>query len=71
MKHDFHMVIERDEEGWLVGSVPALPGCHTQAQTLDELRERMQEAIEGYLDTYGDDLALTEFVGIQKITIGA
>lgn len=46
MKHDFHVVIERDEEGWLVGSVPALPGCHTQARSLDQLMERMQEAIE-------------------------
>lgn len=49
MKREMHVVIERDEEGWLIGSVPSLPGCHTQARTLDELAERMQEAIEAYL----------------------
>lgn len=53
MKHDFHIVIERDEDGWLVGSVPALPGCHTQAHSLDELTSRMQEAIEAYLEVRG------------------
>ena len=50
MKRDLHIVIERDEEGWLVGSVPALPGCHTQARSLDELTVRMQEAVEAYLE---------------------
>jgi len=70
MKHDFHIVIERDEDGWLVGSVPALPGCHTQARSLDELTARMQEAIEAYLEVRGDDVAVNEFVGVQKITVG-
>lgn len=54
MKHDFHIVIERDEDGWLVGSVPALPGCHTQARSLDELTERMQEAVEAYGEVKGE-----------------
>ncbi len=70
MKHDFHVVIERDEEGWLVGSVPALPGCHTQARSLDQLMERMQEAIEAYLEVQGA-VDTCEFVGVQKITVGA
>jgi predicted RNase H-like HicB family nuclease len=70
MKHDFHVVIERDEEGWLVGSVPALPGCHTQAHSLDELMERIQEAVEVCLET-GDEINASEFVGVQKITVGA
>lgn len=69
MKHDFHIVIERDEDGWLMGSVPALPGCHSQAHSLDELTTRMQEAIEAYLEVRGDDVAMNEFVGVQKITV--
>ena len=69
MKHDVHVVIERDEEGWLVGSVPSLPGCHTQARTLDELAERMREAIEAYLDASGDELAISDFIGIQRMTV--
>ena len=42
--------IERDEDGYYVASVPALPGCHTQAKTLDQLMGRIQEAIGLYLN---------------------
>jgi len=69
MKHELHVVIERDEDGWLVGSAPSLPGCHTQARSLDELKERMQEAIEAYLSAQSDETVINEFVGIQKITV--
>jgi len=47
------VVVERDEDGWFVGSVPELPGCHTQAKSLDELMKRMREAVEAYLETEG------------------
>jgi predicted RNase H-like HicB family nuclease len=40
-----------DEDGYYVGSVLELPGCHTQAQTLKTLMERIREAIELYLET--------------------
>lgn len=69
MKQDVHVFIERDEEGWLVGSVPSLPGCHTQARTLDELAERMQEAIEAYLDAVGDRVVIGDFIGIQRVSV--
>jgi predicted RNase H-like HicB family nuclease len=45
MRRIFNVVIEKDEDGWLVASVPELPGCHTQAKTMDKLMERIQEAI--------------------------
>ncbi len=41
----FKVVVERDEDGYFVASVPALPGCHTQAKTYGELQERVQDAI--------------------------
>ena len=41
----FEIEIEPDEEGWLVGSVPELPGCHTQARSEKELIERLDEVI--------------------------
>ncbi|MCS6977596.1 MAG: type II toxin-antitoxin system HicB family antitoxin [Gemmatales bacterium] len=50
MNREFDVVVERDEEGWYVASVPALPGCHTQARSLDELMERVREAIALYLE---------------------
>jgi predicted RNase H-like HicB family nuclease len=50
MPRGFDVVIERDEEGFYVASVPELHGCHTQAQSLDVLTERIREAIELCLD---------------------
>lgn len=44
-QHQYKVLIERDEDGFFVASVPALPGCHTQAKTMGELRSRVQEAI--------------------------
>lgn len=43
---EFDVIIEQDEDGYYVAAVPALAGCHTQARSLDELMERVKEAIE-------------------------
>lgn len=45
MAREFTVVIEQDEEGYLVGTVPEIKGCHTQARSLDELMSRIKEAI--------------------------
>lgn len=65
------MVIEQDEDGIYVASVPELEGCHTQAKTLDELRERIKEAIELYLEVESDRIheMPLNFVGIQKVEV--
>jgi predicted RNase H-like HicB family nuclease len=44
VKREFTVVIERDEDGYFIGTVPQLKGCHTQAKSLDELMERVKEA---------------------------
>lgn len=41
----YWVVYERDADGWLVAEVPALPGCHTQARNMHDLRNRIAEAI--------------------------
>ncbi len=71
MKHLFNVVIERDEEGYYVASVPSLPGCHTQVRSLDQLMERIKEAIELYLDVENEhsELAATDFIGIQQVMV--
>ena len=46
MALEFSVVIEKDEDGYFVASVPALRGCHTQAKSLDVLMKRIKEAIE-------------------------
>jgi len=68
---EFTVLIERDEDGWLVGSVVELPGCFTQAKTLDELMERIKEAIEAYLDAQEMPKEKIEFVGVQRIKVKA
>ena len=51
MTREFSVVIEQDEEGYFVASVPALRGCHTQAKSLDVLMKRIREAIDLCLET--------------------
>ena len=65
----FKVVFERDSEGYYVASVPALPGCHTQAKSLDKLMERIREAVELYLEVEKQSTEPLEFVGVQKITM--
>jgi predicted RNase H-like HicB family nuclease len=71
MSRQFDVVIERDEEGLYIASVPQLPGCHTQASSLDALTERIREAIELCLEVQGVSPQNLEFVGVQRITVAA
>jgi predicted RNase H-like HicB family nuclease len=59
----FNVLIEQDEDGFFVASVPSLPGCHTQAKSLDVLMER--EAIELYIEVEGLPTSALGFAGIQ------
>jgi len=68
MKREFSVVIERDEDGYYVGSVPELKGCHTQAKSLDELMERVKEAILLCLEVEGEEVGI-EFIGIQRVVV--
>lgn len=69
MQREFSVVIERDSEGYYVASVPTLRGCHTQARSLDEVMERIREAVELCLEVQGEDTELLDFVGVQKIVV--
>jgi len=42
-------IIHEAEEGGYWAEVPALPGCMTQGETLEELNTNIREAIEGWL----------------------
>ena len=73
MQHyTFTAQIERDNEaGVYIGYVPALPGAHTQAKTLDELNANLKEVVELCLEELTDDELsnLPEFVGFQQIMV--
>lgn len=69
MSKEFNVVIEKDLDGYYVATVPSLRGCHTQAKSLDELMERIQEAIALCLEFENDTSEPLEFVGIQKVAV--
>ena len=64
----FNVVIERDEDGYYIASVPSLRGCHTQAKSLDLLIERITEAIELCLEVE-EELVTNEFIGVQQVSV--
>lgn len=71
MTREFDVLVERDEDGYYVASVPALRGCHTQAKSLDELMSRIQEAIGLCLEVEGAPDKGLEFVGVQRVRVSA
>jgi predicted RNase H-like HicB family nuclease len=66
-KREFNVVIEKDEDGYFVATVPALRACHTQAKSLDVLMRRIHEAIELCLEV--EEPTSNEFVGVQRIAV--
>ena len=45
----FHVVLEKDEGGWIVAECPSLPGCVSQGRTRSEATANIREAVEAYL----------------------
>ena len=76
---EFKVLIERDEDGYFVASVPAWPGCHTQAKDLEELRRRVREAIKLCLSVAKTDPQYRKkiqlfayepsFVGVELVSV--
>jgi predicted RNase H-like HicB family nuclease len=58
LEREFPVVIEEDEDGIFVASVEGLKGCHVQAKTLDEVRNRMKKAVHFYLASTEDRIEL-------------
>jgi predicted RNase H-like HicB family nuclease len=71
MAREFNVVVERDAEGFYVASVPTLHGCHTQARSLDELMERIKEAITLCLEVQGETGDPLDFVGVQRVRLAS
>ena len=69
MAKKYTIVIEKDEDGWLVSEVVELPGCHTQAKSMNQLLERTKEAIQAYLGNNEKEPISPQFVGIQNIEV--
>jgi predicted RNase H-like HicB family nuclease len=66
---EFNVVIEQDEDGYFIASVPSLRGCHTQAKSLDVLMKRIKEAIALCLEV--EEPVTNQFIGVQRVAVTA
>jgi len=67
-KYVFTVLIEQDEDGYYVATVPALKSCYTQAKTLEELYPRIKEVIELCLEEEKEPSEM-KFIGLQQIEV--
>ena len=70
----FRVIIEQDEDGLYVASVPDLVGCYTQGKTLEEARRRIREAIELVLESEKEEdispiMNSPRFFGVEDVVI--
>ena len=65
----YHVVVVKVEDGWFVGSVPELPGCHSQGRTEKQLLSRMREAISLCAESQGADQPHPTFVAVETIEV--
>ncbi|MCB0164030.1 MAG: type II toxin-antitoxin system HicB family antitoxin [Anaerolineae bacterium] len=65
--HTFTILIEQDEDGFYVATVPALKSCYTQAKSLVEFYPRIKEVIELCLE--GEEVTPMKFVGVQQLEV--
>jgi len=70
-KYTFPVVVEKDEDGWYIGIVPDLKGCHTQAKTLNALETRLQEAIKLCLEVERGKVTQNAFIGVHQVDVVA
>ncbi len=78
-KGSYKVIIEQDEDGYFVASVPTLPGCYTQAKTMPELQQRIKEVIGLCLEEASENPKYRAqirdfgynplFVGLETVTI--
>ena len=69
MSQTFTVIVEKGDDGYLISEVVGLPGCHTQAKTVDELMNRTKEAIELYLEVDKPSKIEQKFLGLQQISV--
>lgn len=62
------VIVWQEEDVWCA-SVPALPGCHTWAESYDELMEMTKEAVEGWLEVANEKEMPTENQKLVEITV--
>lgn len=70
MKKYFRIILEKDEDGVFIATVPQLPGCVSDGKTKRAALKNVKEAITAYLETLKDEgWDLPEIVGEEKIAV--
>lgn len=70
--YNYTVLIEQDEDGIYVAKVPDILGCYTQGKTVEEVMERVKEAVEVCLEAEKVKLDHPlKFIGIQQIEVVA
>lgn len=64
MRHEYTVVYQPIEDGWIMATVPELPGAVTQGATLEEARENIKDAVALLLESYRED-------AIRQAPVGA
>lgn len=63
------VVLEPSDEGGYTAYVPALPGCISEGDTIDEAMASIREAIELYLEPVEDDFIISERVVVRELAL--
>lgn len=71
---NYRVIIEQDEDGKFVASVPALQGCYTEGDTFEDAMKNIEDVIKLHVAARKDrgllpDDSNTEFIGVKNITI--
>lgn len=71
---NYRVIIEQDEDGIFVASVPTLPGCYTEGDTFEETINNIEDVIKLHVKSRKSrglptDDSQTEFVGIKDVSI--
>ena len=66
----FAITLEHDEDGYIVASCPAFPGCHSQGRTKEEAVANIKEAIRGYIASmrkHGEPIPATDVEEVEVV----
>ena len=64
----FTVYIEQDEDGIFVGSIPAVPSCHAEGITQEEMMKNLAEVLKLCLRNINKkEIMKTKFIGIQNL----
>ncbi len=63
------VIIEKDESGYFVAEVPAMPGCYSQGKTIEEVKKNIREAIKGWIEVMNEKAEKLKKYEICEVTV--